>query len=197
MGVSRETEERFQVYLERLVFWQKSINLVSRETLSDLEGRHLLDSQQVGVWLKEILCGENMDIADLGSGAGFPGMVLAMMGIGRVALIEANGKRCAFLRDVRRATNTSVEIIQFRIEDIHNRKFDVVVSRALADLNQLLSYAHSLLRRGGICLFLKGKESEDEVVQAQINWNFSVERKRSVTNEDGVLLLISDLEKKT
>lgn len=197
MSVSRETEELFKVYLESLAVWQKSINLVSRETLTDSEERHLRDSEQVGDWLKDIYPNAKKEIADLGSGAGFPGMVLAIMGVGRLSLIEANGKKCAFLRDVRRATNTSVEIIQSRIEDVSDRKYDIVVSRALAGLDQLLSYAHPLLKKEGVCLFLKGKECETELAGAQKHWKFNVTKRVSNTNEDGVLLLISDLEKKT
>ncbi len=197
MSVSRETEEFFQVYLEKLSLWQKSINLVSRETLADSEERHLRDSEQVGCWLQEILPDKDKEVVDLGSGAGFPGMVLAIMGVGRLTLIEANGKKCTFLRDVRRTTGISAEIIQSRIESVQGRKFDVVVSRALAGLGQLLSYAHPLLKKEGICLFLKGKECDAELAKAQEYWNFKVSRRVSCTNEDGVLLLISDLEKKT
>ncbi len=197
MSVSRETEELFKVYLEKLAIWQKSINLVSRETLADSEERHLRDSEQIGDWLQDIYPNAGKEIADLGSGAGFPGMVLAIMGVGRLSLIEANGKKCAFLRDAKRATNTSVEIIQSRIEDVNDRKYDVVVSRALAGLGQLLSYAHPLLKKDGVCLFLKGKEYDTELTDAQKHWNFKISKRVSNTNEDGVLLLISDLEKKT
>jgi len=196
VSVSRETGQLYSIYLNTLLEWQERINLVSRETLTDLEGRHLKDSQQVGSWLEEIHPGAEKEIVDLGSGAGFPGMVLAIMGVGKTTLVESNGKKCAFLREVKRVTGVNVTIVQSRIERLKGRSFDVVVARGLAPLHTLLCYALPLLRPKGLCLFLKGKTAELEVEEARRYWCFNLEKKPSSTSEEGVLLLVSDLEKK-
>lgn len=158
-GVSRETLARLETYAALLIEWRDRAALVSRASLADLWRRHMLDSAQLlglapigaRVW------------ADLGSGAGFPGMVLAIMGAGEVHLIEANARKCRFLNTVARATRTTVRIHCARIEDLDPRPADVVTARALAPLATLFRYARPFFDDHTVGLFLKGQHVETEL----------------------------------
>lgn len=195
--VSRETSARLVAYAELLVKWQARINLVSKGTLPDLWRRHMLDSAQVF----RLLPSPTRVLVDLGSGAGFPGLVLAAMGVPEVHLIEADGRKCAFLREAARVMGVSVVVHHARIEAVPPFAADVVTSRALAPLAQLLHYAEPFLRRaqpagkGGQCLFLKGRGGEDELTLATKEWNMSVERVTSLSDPDGLILRLSEVSR--
>lgn len=193
-GVSRETIDRLGSYLSILVEWQARLNLVSRETLDDGWVRHIVDSAQLSSFLGS---DHSLKIADLGTGAGFPGMVLAILGCGRVTLFESNRKKCTFLREVKRRLCVDVEIFEGRIETYSGPSFDVVVSRALASLEKLISFSPYFLKQeGGRCLFLKGKGVDMEIDQAKEKWAFQFEKKKSITNPEGVLLLVEDIKRR-
>ena len=159
-GVSRETLERLKLYADLLLKWNQAINLVGPATLPGLWRRHMLDSAQLLPLLPQKA---DLSVADLGSGAGFPGLVLALCEVGQVHLIEADQKKATFLRQVLRETGTSAEIHCCRIEAIANLQVDVVTARALAPLSDLIAYAAPLLDSEGCCLFLKGRGAEDEL----------------------------------
>ncbi|TVQ84566.1 MAG: 16S rRNA (guanine(527)-N(7))-methyltransferase RsmG [Micavibrio sp.] len=191
--VSRETFSRLESYAALLEKWQAKINLVGPKTLPDLWRRHFLDSAQIFPLIDD----KNAKIADLGSGAGFPGLVLAALGCGNVHLVESDRRKCTFLREVARACDLSpvVTIHNCRIEEVGLEDVQIVTARALAPLSALLSYAEPLLAAGGVCLFLKGAGAADEIKDAARGRDFSSAEFSSKTAEDGVILRVSDLRK--
>lgn len=188
--VSRETLSRIDVYAEILRAWQPRINLVSNRSLEDVWRRHFLDSAQLVKWITP-----EMRALDLGSGAGFPGLVVSIITGAPVVLAESDSRKCAFLREVRRLTDANAEIAEARIEDLDAGSFDVVVARALAPLSALLDHAAGRTRSDGFCLFLKGARVEDELTDARENWNIQVEQHPSLTDPDGVVLKIRNLSR--
>lgn len=186
-GVSRETMDRLARHLDLLRRWQKRINLVGAATLADPWRRHMLDSAQLAP-----LIPEGARVADLGSGAGFPGLVLAILRGDPVDLIESDARKAAFLREAVRETGAPAEVHNARAESL-DLTADTVVARACAPLDRLLGLALPLLAPGGICLFLKGARVEEEVEVAQARWRFAVRRHRSRSAPDGVLLELGGL----
>lgn len=192
-GVSRETLARYETWRRLLVEWSVHTNLVGRATLDDFWKRHALDSWQVtklaavtGRW------------ADLGSGAGFPGLAVAFAmegaGGGEIALVESIGKKAAFLREVAAATGAPATVVNIRAEALDpGPGFDVVTARAMAALPKLLAYAHPLLKNGGRGLFLKGAKHQDEIAEARKVWRFDAVLHDSLTGEGGVIIEIREL----
>lgn len=189
-GVSRETLARLETYLALLTKWNRAINLVGRGTLDDPWRRHMLDSAQ----LYPLLPAGARRVADMGSGAGFPGMVLAIMGAPDVHLIEADRRKAAFLREVARATGTPVTLHTDRLESAPRLQADVVTARALAPLRQLLAYAQNLLAPGGLCLFLKGKNADTELTDAKSAWYIECDQVPSATNPGSSILMLRAFE---
>lgn len=192
-NVSRETLERLGLYALTLEKWQKKINLVSRTTLPDLWRRHFLDSAQVF----DLLPDGTKTVVDLGTGAGFPGLVLAIMGVPDVHLVESDQRKCAFLREVARVTNTSVTIHNSRIEKIQPWKVDVVTARALASLDKLLEYAAPFTELGANCVFLKGKNAKDELTEAKKAWHMEIDVMKSRSEGSGAILQIREVRRAT
>ena len=195
MSVSRETSGRLEAYAALLRKWQERINLVSGSTLADLWRRHMLDSGQ----LFRHLPPATRVVVDLGSGAGFPGLVLAAMGAPEVHLVESDVRKCAFLREAARVMGVPATIHAVRIEKVAPFPADVVTSRALAPLSDLLGYAEPFLSRpgnevkSGECLFLKGRTGEDELTAASKEWNMAIERLPSLSDPDGLILRLSEV----
>ena len=195
--VSRETMDRLRAYADLLAKWQKAINLVSRSDLPDIWRRHFLDSAQLMPLLPPVPGPDKRVIADMGSGAGFPGLVLAILGAGKVHLIESDGRKCAFLAEATRITGAPAVVHNLRLDpkrppDVEIRA-DVVTSRALAPLPKLLEYAALLLKPGGVCLFLKGAGAAEELTAACKVWNMRVEKLPSRTSGSGVILRLGDI----
>jgi 16S rRNA (guanine527-N7)-methyltransferase len=190
-GVSRETLARLERHAALLAKWQKRINLVGRESLRDLWRRHMLDSAQLVPLLPE----RTRSVADIGSGAGFPGLVLAIMGVPEVHLIEADARKCAFLGEAVRVTETaaSVRIHRGRVEDLDPWPVDVVVARAVAPLTRLLDYAEPFLRGGTVGLFPKGAGVEEELTRSRETWTMTVERFPSVSDPSGTILRLGNI----
>ncbi len=190
-GVSRETCTRLAAYGALLERWQARINLVSRATLSDLWRRHFLDSIQ----LTELVPTGARRLVDVGSGAGFPGMVLAIAGLSGVTLVESHARRCAFLREVARETGTDVAVVNGRIEDAAVYRAltasgapDVIVARGCANLSRLLHLVFDLLDNHTCCIFPKGKAYRAELEAARRDWSFEIECHPSASNDDGTIL---------
>jgi 16S rRNA (guanine527-N7)-methyltransferase len=184
IDVSRETLERLTVYLELLGRWQRAINLVGPATLADPWRRHLLDSAQ----LLAHLPAPAGPLVDLGSGAGFPGMVLALLGVPGVALIEADRRKAEFLRQVARATGAQVAVHAERIESLTAWPAAVVTARALAPLPRLLPLAEPFLAANGTCLFLKGASLARELIDAGESWHMVPEMFPSLSSSSGIVL---------
>jgi 16S rRNA (guanine527-N7)-methyltransferase len=188
-GVSRETLERLTAYAELLVKWQARINLVGPDTIPHLWQRHLLDSAQVFPILPHPI----RRLVDMGCGAGFPGLVLAILGVPDVHLIESDARKCAFMREVARVTGAAVTIHNARIEAVPPLAADVVTARALAPLEKLLGWAERHLLPEGHCVFLKGRGVEDELTAARKEWNITFERIPSQTDPSGTILHLKEV----
>jgi len=188
-NVSRETLERFECYADLLVKWNARFNLVGRSTLGDLWHRHMLDSAQ----LFEHLPPSVHRLVDFGSGAGFPGLVLAIMGVPDVHLIEANARKSAFLLEAARVTGTSVTVHNARVENGTPLTADVVTARAMASLPILLDYAIPYLKPNSICLFLKGSDVKEELTELRSLWNIRDHTHQSITNPESVIVRLEVL----
>ena len=189
LDVSRETLDRLRAYAELLVKWQKAINLVAPASLPDLWGRHILDSGQLArlapldaLWL------------DLGSGAGFPGLVIAILGAREIRLVESDARKCAFLREAARITSAPAQILNARIDDVASFHADVVTARALAPLAKLLGFASPFLGAQSVALFPKGQDVGAELTEAHRNWRMRVERHPSLTDERAAILRLTEVE---
>jgi 16S rRNA (guanine527-N7)-methyltransferase len=202
-AVSRETLAHFVTYQELLTKWQKRINLIGPATVKDIWSRHFLDSAQLHPLLAEFLKGRRGPavLYDLGSGAGFPGLVLALMARGAgqpldVHLVEADRRKAAFLAEVCRETGLAraVTIHALRVEALPLDRLpraDIVTARALAPLSDLLSLATPLLAPHGIALFLKGAKVALELTESAKHWKMEADRLPSRTDASGVILRVA------
>ena len=195
-NVSHETMERLKRYDEALLDWSARQNLVARSTIEDRWRRHFLDSAQ----LYPLIPAEANTLADMGSGAGFPGLVLAAMGAERGLkgfLLESTKKKAAFLMDAAgRMGLYNLTVIPERIESIAISPAGVITARALAPLEKLLAYAHEIAGKTTRCLFLKGQDVEAELTEAAKSWQMSVERHPSLTSPGSTVLSIADFRPK-
>ena len=188
--VPRETMDKFEVYEKLLIKWQAKINIVSRGTINDLRSRHFLDSWQ----LTSIISNKDDKIVDLGSGAGFPGMILAIAGYTNVTLVEKNKKKTSFLRQVALATSTSVTIVNESIEHCSLYDTDIFVSRALASIKNLFTLISPFTNKETCCIFLKGKNACDELDQAKEEWTFNHTLSPSLTQDHSNIVIIRDIK---
>jgi 16S rRNA (guanine527-N7)-methyltransferase len=189
-GVSRETLARLKAYADILVDWNARHNLVARSTLPDLWRRHFWDSAQLAALIPDTAA----NLVDLGSGAGFPGLVLAAMGPAlAVTLCEATTKKCLFLRAAADRMDVKVTIQNARLEDMPRRPFDVVTARALAPLPDLLSYAQKFAGPGATCLFLKGQNVGSELTEAHKYWTMNASQVPSQTDPSGAIVIVREL----
>lgn len=200
-GVSRETVGKFESYAALLKQWQKAVQLIAPSTLDAIWSRHFADSAQL--W---VLAGQNVRTwTDLGSGAGFPGLVIALLARDadstspdlRVTLVESDTRKAAFLREVARQTGCPVDILGTRIELASTRDkvgtVEVVSARALAPLTELFRLAHPYWQSTTLGLFLKGRDAENEVEAARAAWNFELELKPSLTDPTARIVCVRDL----
>jgi 16S rRNA (guanine527-N7)-methyltransferase len=185
-GVSRETLERLEAYAALLRQWSAHINLVAASTLADLWRRHFLDSAQ----LFPLIPTGAGSLVDLGSGAGFPGLVLAIMGVPHVELVEADARKCAFLREAARIAQTAVTIRHARIDSLPPHAADVVTARGLAPLDRLLPLIERFIGSGTVCLFPKGREAGQELAAAHKIWVMDVTTHASRSDPLGVILCL-------
>ncbi|MBI4184011.1 MAG: 16S rRNA (guanine(527)-N(7))-methyltransferase RsmG [Proteobacteria bacterium] len=189
--VSRETMARLVAYAGLLAKWNRTINLVSARSLQDPWRRHFLDSAQ----LYRLLPGPDAVVVDLGSGAGFPGLVLAVLGARRMHLVEADQRKAAFLREAARACGAAVQVHCARIESLMPWPADVVVARALAPLDRLLGQAAPFVGDSGQCLFLKGVGAERELTEARKKWKMQIDRIPSIADPTATILRIRGLSR--
>lgn len=188
-GVSRETHERLSAYVALLLRWQRTINLISRHDVDDVWGRHVDDSLQLA---SLIPAGTERGI-DLGSGAGLPGLVLAIATGMAFDLVESDQRKAAFLREAGRLTEAPVTVHAVRIEAASLAPARLITARALAPLPLLLCWASELLAPGGVCLFPKGRTAEDELTDAAAQWHMHVHRTPSQTDASATILRISEI----
>ena len=196
LNVSRETAARLDTYAALLEKWNPAINLVAKSTLAALWPRHILDSAQ----LLALAPPGARRWADLGSGGGFPGLVIAILAADtapdlRLTLVESDRRKAAFLETVLRETGISATVAAERIEDLPPLAANIVSARALAPLPVLLGHAHRHLAPGGIALFPKGARHRGEIAESLERWRFSVQKHPSRTDPDAVILSIGDIER--
>lgn len=197
-GVSRETGDRLRTYEALLNRWQKTINLVAPRTLATVWSRHFADSAQ----LLDLAPAGATRWLDLGSGAGFPGLVLAIMLMERppcrVLLVESDSRKAAFLSEVARRTGAPVDILCMRIESPSTQakvgEVDVITARALAPMTRLLGLAAPFFSPTTVALFLKGREVVDEINEAKADWTFRADLVESRTDHEGRVAVITSLK---
>ena len=192
-SASRETMEKLDRYAALLTQWSEKFNLVAPSTLPHIWSRHFLDSAQLFPLIPKRE--DRQLLADLGSGAGFPGLVLSAMGVPNVHLVESTGKKADFLRTVIAELGLDAVVRQNRIEDLIDFRADIITARALAPLKELLPLVMPLLRKGTICLFLKGQNADAELTESQKYWMFDTERQQSLSDPSGSVLIIKNLIK--
>lgn len=191
--VSRETLADLEHFAALVEKWTARINLISRATVADVWERHILDSTQLyslvhtsGHWV------------DLGSGGGFPGIVVAILARGqgadqRFTLVESDTRKSTFLRTAIRELNLDATVLAQRIEEVPPLNADILSARALADLSTLLGFADRHLAPGGTALFPKGAAHEKELDDARTQWSYSCETIKSSTNPEAAVLKIKDI----
>jgi 16S rRNA (guanine527-N7)-methyltransferase len=204
-GISRETLELLKVYEETLRCWQKTINLVAPSTLDHIWERHFADSAQ----LLRLAPPEVKSWVDLGSGAGFPGMVIAILLAENrpsgappvVRLIESDARKAAFLGEIARRTAVAVDIVHGRIElsstQANFEPVEVVTARALAPLARLFALSCRFFGSDTLGLFPKGREVEREIETARKDWNFDVRLEQSLTDTEGRIAVVEHLAAKS
>lgn len=183
------------LYLDLIRQWNQAVNLVGKSTLRDGWQRHILDSAQLLPLISSL--GEKKKVLDIGSGAGLPGLVLAIMGGCDVTLVEANARKCRFIEEVAAQTNTAVKVICSRVEELDPWVSDVVVSRATAPLSLLLSYSFPFCSGDSQCLFLKGEGVGQEIEQARKIWDFEVDIFSSKTSCQGAVIRVKHIKRRS
>jgi 16S rRNA (guanine527-N7)-methyltransferase len=197
--VSRETLDRLSVYESCLYKWQKSINLVSKSTLEIAWQRHFWDSAQ----LFEHIPSDAVKCVDIGSGAGFPGLVLAILGADRpgfqMHLVESDQRKSIFLREIIRLTDAPAKVHNARVEDpaiaAEIGICDVVSARACAPLDRLLGWAAPFFGSGTVGLFLKGARAQEELTEAQKSWTFDLHSLSSRAEPGATILKVEHLDR--
>jgi len=196
LNVSRETIDDLEILVRLLKKWNMTINLVGKSTVDDVWPRHILDSAQVWQFRPKFLDAW----VDLGSGGGFPGLVLAVLAKSDAPdvvfhLIESDARKCAFLRNVSRETSLNTVIHTARIEDVNEITANVVSARALASVDMLLGLSRSFLSENAYCLFLKGQGCATEVEKAHESWHFKSEMTESLSDSSGTILKLWNIQR--
>ena len=182
------------IYIELIKKWQKNINLVSKNSIDHLWNRHVIDSAQLYSLLPAPKKG--LYIYDIGSGAGFPGMVLGIMGRKDIILCESNKRKCEFLKEVSRITNTNISIANTRAQKLEGGSALAITSRALASLDALLEISMPILREKGVCVFPKGRTWKEELTVAEKKFIINYNTVQSITSSDSKIIIITKVRKK-
>ena len=184
LSVSRETIDKFRAYLTLLEKWQAQINLVANSTLAEAWQRHILDSGQLAAFYPP----QTKNIMDVGSGAGFPGLVLAIMGGVTVDLVESDQRKAVFLSTVIRELGLPAKVHNQRIETLPRLSPDVITARALAPVPKLLKLIENQLSPESVCLFLKGAAVQDELTNLRTYSTMDATTHPSLSGPTGVVL---------
>ncbi len=201
MPVSRETIEKYQIYVSLLHKWQKKINLVATTTLPDVWERHIIDSLQIipictSLSYEERGDQKDLSMIDFGSGAGFPGMVVAISGGFDVHLMEADTRKTAFLREVARQTETKITCHNQRIEAIPPFPVDIITARGFASVDKILQFGAAFSQSSTKYILLKGEKYFDEIKMCQDNWTMIQKTTPSVSDPRGVIVTLEKVTQK-
>lgn len=196
IDVSRETFDALKAYEALVQRWTPAINLVSKSTVAQLWDRHIADSAQVFAYCPE----STRSWVDLGSGGGFPGLVVAILAKEfrpelHVTLVEADLRKATFLRQAAQSLGLAATVRSERIESLPPLAADVLSARALAALPDLLAYAEKHLRPGGVAIFPKGARFQDELQAARAFWDFNVDSRPSLSEGDAAILVIRNIQR--
>ncbi len=197
LNVSRETLNGFYEYKALLYKWNEKINLVSKHTLINIWERHFLDSGQIIINVEA----SGKRWVDVGSGAGFPGLVVALLLRDRkvdcdLVLVEKNPKKVFFLKEVIRKLNLSVEVVNENIYTLEPLNADILTARAFSELNNLMEIAFRHRKKEGICLFLKGENYKIELDKTLNNWFFDYDIVGSLSSSSGNIIRVKKIFKR-
>lgn len=190
-NVSRETQARLETFAELLLRWNRTINLISRADEPRLWNRHIQDALD----LASLLPSHFSHAIDIGTGGGFPGLVLAITTNQNFHLVESDRRKSAFLREAIRATEAPAQVHTLRMEELKLTPAPVITARAVAALPQLLEWAVPHLAPGGICVFPKGQTAEDELTAATTQWHMNVLKTPSRTDPASCTLTLSEISR--
>ena len=190
--INKNQEDLLNSYINLLKEYNSHTNVVGKSTLLNPWSSHILDSIQILPIIKK----SESSILGMGTGAGFPGGVLSIAGCSNVTLSDSNGKKINFLKKVKKELNLNFNIFLGRVETLEKKRFDIVTSRALANLNRLFSYSQKLIKKNTVLIFLKGKTVNEEILEAKKKWKFLCEVRNSLSDSRGKILIIRDLKKK-
>ena len=200
-GVSRETLQKLEDYAALIPEWQRRLNLVSPRSIPEIWHRHLLDSAQLVPLAEKIRNDRGRPLVwlDIGSGAGFPALVIAIMTGEEVHLVEKSPKKCGFLRAVAERLAPNAHVHNCRVEDLasspNGPAVDVVTARACAPLPRLLEMAYPFLSKGATGLFLKGQHLEEELTQTAKCWRITHKLHQSLTSPGGRILRVEEVSR--
>jgi len=182
-------EKNLEDFVIALLQENQNFNFIGKSTIENIWERHILDSAQ----LLRFITNKNIKFADLGAGAGLPGFVLSILGLREIHLIEKSFRKADFLRKVKLLSNNRVFIHQAKIEELSQMEFDCIISRALAPLPKLLEYTKKFLKKDGYCLFLKGKNLNSEIENAQKIFQFEYELHPSLTSDESNIIKVFNI----
>ncbi len=193
LDVSRETQERLEIFTALVAKWTPKINLIAKSTVEDIWSRHILDSAQIWRFRPE----NPRRWADLGSGGGFPGLVIAAFAAQDapdmvMSLVESDTCKTVFLQTAAREMGLPTQVLRSRIESVDLPPQDVISARALASLDKLLALAAPLRAPGAVCFFAKGAGVESELTEARASWHIDVRRCPSLADSAGCILEIPE-----
>lgn len=180
-------KELFEKYIKTLIKWQKAINLISPKTLPHLWERHFKDSLSLYDYIKD-----KENIFDIGSGGGFPGMVLSVAGIKNITFVEADERKCFFLNEIKKEYNLDIEIKNIRVENF-NLPVSCIIGRAFAPLDKFFALCKNIINEKTEMFLLKGENINEEIKTAKKNWNFDY---ILIKKNNGFIIKIQNISKK-
>ena len=193
MNFLHETQQKLDSYESLLLNWNKKINLIGYETRKNIWERHFLDSAQLFYYIPKGV----KKILDIGSGAGFPGLILSVLGVKGIILLDKSSKKCIFLKELSRSLNISIKIECFSVEKFFHSTVDVIVSRAFSSLSKLLNVSYPFLFSKTLVLCMKGKNYYKELEDARKKWTFYVKLLASQTNCYSKIIQLHSINKKS
>jgi 16S rRNA (guanine527-N7)-methyltransferase len=188
-NLTENQKQNIEDFLAMLLEENERFNFIGKSTIGNIWERHILDSAQ----LLPLITDKNKKFADFGTGAGFPGMILSILGLKEIHLVEKSFRKADFLRRAKSLSQNRVFVHQANLEDLKDIKFDCITSRALAPLPKLLRYSKSFLTDSGYCLFLKGKNLKNEIEASERDFKFDYELHPSLTSNESNIIKIFNL----
>jgi len=187
--VSHETSCKLSEYVDLLLKWNAKINLISKNSVDEIWVRHVLDSAQAMNYMKK-----SQKTLDVGSGAGFPGLILSILGVKNITLVDSDQRKCSFLLEAARLLNLKVRVINDRVENINDEEFDVVTARGFASIDRV--FREVVRIKSNKILLLKGKNHDLDIQEALQKWEFEYITYPSITNFSSHILDITNVRKK-